>query len=311
MADMGCRISWCHIGHEFGSHYFPDIPRLKLNGVLLGVDESTTITGVYVRTEKDKWLFDIDNRARVSRHEFETKLEYLLTEMLRDCSVELVVMEEPFRGSFYSSLKSLQSFLARSRAFKGARVDRILTTSWRKGFLRDSLRKGTSKREAAKEATKQEALSRYPSLSEYVSSMKATVDSLEAMGILEGYLAERFDNSGMEKISKAVIDKEHAFWVDVLEASADDWADEIVPKYLNEIAKHGYKQMIFSEDLSLEGNASRATATTNSVVFSEIPKGPETIIAQYRTGKILREGRIFIMVARRKNDSRNLSKEGI
>ncbi|WP_304428039.1 hypothetical protein [uncultured Clostridium sp.] len=177
-------------------------------------DPSTTSLGMCI-TDKNFNYHVLAEFKRISNDKdaFYRDVMYFLKVVFTDIKVDLVVYEQPPREKQYTRAGAiLREFLGVMRswrltipAFEWAHWDNILPHQWRSNIVNkskgtytpDGERRFTSKIENAKDIVDRE-----PLLQQYFEEhvRSSDYDGFDAYGILHGYLEERFDKNGREKI---------------------------------------------------------------------------------------------------------------
>lgn len=189
----------------------------------VGVDQSTSCTGFYIREGlgRIEALFDV-RRGADTTEEFFKSLKFILKSVFEGTIVDLVVHEEPvpnlrqaYSGRILSELKGrLQEWIKEIPAFQNATIKGIYPQSWKKFVIDAKAAKaaGTTvtKRAKSKAAISEDVCKVLPYFRTYRAlHYSVDYDAFDACGILIGYLAAAFDEEGNRKIY-AIQEKKHS-----------------------------------------------------------------------------------------------------
>ena len=190
---------------------------------MVGIDQSTSCTGFYVRecSGRIETLFDV-RRGADDTEEFFKNLKFILKSVFEDTIVDLVVHEEPvpnlkqaYSGRILSELKGrLQEWIKEIPAFQNATIKRLYPQSWKKFIMDAKAAKaaGTTvaKRMKSKAAISEDVCKILPYFKAYRDlHYSVDYDAFDACGILVGYLAAAFDSDGNRKIY-SIQEKRHS-----------------------------------------------------------------------------------------------------
>ena len=227
----------------------------------IGVDQSTSAVGISIieqSTEELVALIDLINNFTDKRDfmEVTVKMIKLLT---KGGNVPLIVMEDIY--DYNEKLFSLRTLLKRN--FKEAKF--VKPPVWRKGFLAEE--NTSAKREIIKGIVINKVLREHPELLHYCKQIGKDFDSLEAYGIIKGYLARQGKiNVTMSKykgkISLEILTPEEV---------------EVTPNMI---------QFEYNSEMTLEENARRAVSVIDKdkVAIAEIARNSKYIIYSWDKG---------------------------
>lgn len=180
--------------------------------VLIGVDESTSQTGLCIIDEKGKPIFLVDlvNLGLPNARLYASMLRRWVENNFEGLKILTIVYEEVgFNSPQKEVKKKLNSIVDIFEDYKysycpSIEVKAVNNLTWKKHFLNDPVYKGRKKkRSEVKLAVQEEVCKRYPEFTDY-QNYNFGFDSCDAVGIIKGYLCECFVD---EDLSKPKINK--------------------------------------------------------------------------------------------------------
>lgn len=189
---------------------------------LVGVDQSTSCTGFYIKetTGLLEVLFDV-RRGADNTEEFFRNLKYVLKSVFEGTIVDLVVHEEPvpnlkqaYTGRILTELKGrLQEWIKEIPAFQQATIKWLYPQSWKK-FVIDAkaakeMGSTVAKRSKNKAMIAEDVCKILPYFNDYRKlHYSIDYDAFDACGILLGYLCAAYEPDGSRKIY-SIMEKRH------------------------------------------------------------------------------------------------------
>lgn len=199
----------------------------KNKPLFMGVDPAIGSCGVYI-TDKERELhilLDFMNDG-VDKHEYLRQLSSLIRFLLRDTQVELLVLEKHHRYMHQSSREALlacrdmfQNLAFDFEPLMNTKIESILPQSWRSKVIDKRKGKNRTKRAVVKKNVVEDLCDKYMELEPYVFRSPKSLDSFEALGILEGYLIYTDYFSNVNKVHKLVDNNQDFtinYWLQVL-----------------------------------------------------------------------------------------------
>lgn len=302
----------CVYGH------YPSIFKLASDTRIydVGFDQSTSQTGVAIKTTDGRLValidFANDNLPDTATYTF--MLSEMLVKLFTGAKLRYVVLEKPYGGkSQYSraKLEALKSYLEGLRftipAFASAKFGQIYPSVWRKHYLPKKRYSGQLRGKKVKKAAVDEGILRYPILQKY--GQYYSHDSFDALGILDGYLAENNiansasgETPSIRKISKTMeMGIGHNYIWETMCVKASEFPNIVIKNLKEEIAVRGYEFMEYNTEMNFAENCQRATNSSNRVIIAPIPRIKEYILFNWRRGKVIANDEIYVCVAYREN----------
>lgn len=181
---------------------------------MVGIDQSTSCTGIYIRESAGLIDLVLDvKRDGMEKETFYRELEGLLKKLLKDLKVGLLVHEEPvpnkkqyYSGKVLLELKGrLRDWVSKIPALEKASIVSIYPQSWKSMILDKQAAKESgetlAKRGKVKSKIAQDVCRYTPWFNEYRERHFSTdYDAFDATGILLGYLQAAFNEDGTRKI---------------------------------------------------------------------------------------------------------------
>lgn len=292
---------------------YPEYPEiLTTDKLLVGFDQSTTQTGMFVKTVDGTPVLTVDfvNKISLPHALYEQMMLIMLKKMFTAHKVELVVIEKPFgqksKISFEAMIKLkgfMETLMYTIPSFNGVKLGEIYPQSWRKEFLKNPKYNGRKKATSdLKQCAREESVDRYPNLATYMYAFAGGVpDSADAIGVLEGYLATNY--KGGFKVINTTMKANFAVKYDYFIAHIKP--DE-VKMFLQEQSPQvgwyrGFDIVLYNPDLTLANNCQRAVSETNKIMFLAVTDLMQTSIMMWESGIPMKEGNVYYIVCWREN----------
>ena len=309
-------------GGEYLGNYGYIVKMPKKSKLRIGFDQSTSQTGLAVKTVEDNRLialFDFINLGgKIQNTTFSEMIVHTLAEMFAESQVETIVIEKPFQGKGARTHETLlmlkgviRTLTVRVKGMRNAEIVEILPVTWRSEYLKDKRYTGKKKdRKKAKESAMQETGIRYPDTKMYIQGFTNPPDCCDAIGVLDGWIGKNFKGGDKSQVQvnktmeiqyrtkyiarTSVIQNKNIF--EMINRTKADW----------EVKERGYKLMHYNADLSYKENCLRAVSNTNEVCILVISSQEQNLVFMWETGYKLKEGELFVVVTWRENISKNL-----
>ena len=233
----------------------------KKSTYLIGLDQSTTCTGIYL-TNKSKNLHILLDYARdgKDKHEYRRELRILLSTLLKGLTVELIVIEKPVPSKYRFAgdvLRELKGYVEGLKdiipELYNAKLDSIMPQSWKSKIVDKS--KGKHRFNVKYEVAT-DICDRIPCIRPYLGACRsADYDSFDAVGILHGYLAKCFNEKG-ERVAFGRVERTHkpiAFFKYLTPAELRDY-DSLYKGLKFKQQENNPKVFSYNEDLSFYEN---------------------------------------------------------
>lgn len=295
--------------------------------VYIAFDQSTSQTGMCIRTVDGKAciLLDFINSGLPDTATYMKMLELCLTKVLKGLDIKLYIIEKPWGGKKYSysvlsGLKSyMQTLTYTIPELNNVSISEVYPQTWRSGFLDKNKYKGRFKKNLVKNAVREEFCLREPKFEYYAHKRSKVPDSLEAYGILLGYIAKNFDESGVKKVNTTMAGNKKVLidW-ELIKCNYNDLAvkkkenpkfnipEEILRKCrsircLARKDEHGVEVMKYNTDLTEYENILRACNKNKKVVVIEIPFSSLYCCYIWNSKEVLNPGEKYLLVGFRRN----------
>lgn len=282
----------------------------KEREIQIGIDQSTSETGVYVKSYPDNefiCIMSIKNEG-LSPDDYTFMFEKTLSSMFSESKVRRLVYES-HKGigdnKYVSNVlrrlaTSIKNLKATCPGLKDAEMATERPNAWRSSFIPKETYAGNYNTENVKYAVLAECLKRYPQLLEFSKVCSKSYDAFEAIGILDGHLEKNYTKDGVRIVTKSLeIERTHQCAKHYEVYSDLEDIKSIIAKYNDIIKIRGIVNVYFNPDLTVDENARRMTSNTNEVVMMSIPKGAINALITWETGVRLKEGQSFALVCYR------------
>lgn len=303
------------------SDRYPNYPEiLTVDKIMIGFDQSTSQTGMFVRTVDGTPVLTVDfvNKASMPHPLYEQMMLIMLQKMFAGHKVELVVIEKPFgqksKMSFEAMIKLkgfMETLMYTVPEFRGVKLGEIYPQTWRKEFLKDSRYKGRKKATPyLKQCAREESVIRYPSLAQYMYAFSGVPDSADAIGVLEGYLETNYKD-GFQVIN-TTMKSNFAIKYDymIVHLTPDGVQDFLKTEAPQFGWYRGFNIALYNPDLTLANNCQRAVAETNEIMFLAVTDIMQTSILMWESGIPFEEGKIYYIACWRINVDTSYSLNG-
>lgn len=229
----------------------------------IGIDQSTSCTGICVQSTDNRFqlLFDVYRDKAMLKKDFYKDLFNLLRRLVMEQTIRLVVMERPAPKAMYASrvleeLKGhVEEWISQIPELEAAKSDSLFPQTWKSYIVDKSKGKNRFK---DKRAISADLCDRFPLLNDYRLRYPYTdYDSFDACGILNGYLAYAYTQSGEEKIH-GTKEKRHVSLVGykwVNKSSVQEALVDFDQYFLNKI-----KLLVYNKDFNLHDNVRMASS---------------------------------------------------
>lgn len=240
----------------------------------IGMDQSTSCTGMALRDEEGKYtiLLDVERDKKYDARDFEQELFRFVNRLLRDQTVTYLIVECPVKSNkVYArdTLVKLRGFIDNWRVvipeLEDTVYDDMFPNVWR-SLVMDKSKGSVRERQKSKHEIASDVLRFYPEMEEYFFLREGTTyDSFEAAGILEAYKYYAFSEAG-EPMICGTEEKQHHAMV------AYKWlkADEIQEKLMGSLAEAPGQfiptVLAFNPKFSLHENIRKASSKHDFVI---------------------------------------------
>lgn len=264
---------------------------------LIGVDASTTCTGIAVQTLDRELIavIEVSRHRDLPRRMFKSKLKIIFNKLFYGCDIRLVVVEQPYGGEKFMIMQNTTMLIKNSIvAFENVDVKKILPSVWRSEYLKSPEYKGRKMRSRVKVAVRDETVKRYPFVLNMSYHSTDGFDGFEAVGVLDGYMDKNYvdgDISKTRKINTSMPLNKHKFFAQSFTYRGDDYIIEARKILGDMVYGSNLEKMIFNPTMSTIENCRRATVEdTGRTVFLEIPYGIHTMIENWNNNVWVKEG---------------------
>lgn len=260
------------------------LPKDKI--YLVGVDQSTNCTGVYVRDIQGdlKILVDIKNNSS-TKEGYYRDLFHFFKYTFSEQRVAMMIHEKPVPGGNSYGANLLHELKGRLEEWRvsiaelnNLKYDSIYPQVWRK-YVVDKSKPGVDvkgvikPRSFVKTAIVEDIVDKFPEFTPYMQlGTIGSWDSFESLGILEGYIQYAFDENWDEKIH-GTIEKSHGTFVSYVYKPAEyfDYDDK-----WNKVFEEGAigitpKYLVYNNEYSLQQNILMASSSEYQVVVTQLP----------------------------------------
>jgi len=196
-------IIYYHNGEVYKRPWFKDW-NLKSKKISLGIDQSSTCTGLYLEGESDKILIEFP-RNLTDVQTYKKALINELDSLIFNSEVEHFIYEihnhiSTKDSPLYKITEELREY-SKAGTFNNSKVKGVLPSVWRKGFLNKEEYKGEYTRDKVKEACLRQTLKENPNFEKYIKYSHKDLDSYEAYGILKGYMTLNYNIEGVRLVN--------------------------------------------------------------------------------------------------------------
>jgi hypothetical protein len=319
------KIELCFKGKKYERLYGSELNLVKGQPILLGFDQSTSQTGMCAKTSDGRLicLVDFINKGLPDNYIYQAMLKQTLKKMLAGCIVKLVVIEKPWGGKKYSfgKLTELKGFMKQLKyeipEFSQIEIEDIYPQSWRSAFLVSQDYTGRFGKNEVKDAVREEVCIRETQLRDYAYSKVRVPDSIEAYGILDGYIKKNFAENGLRIVNKSMKDNKNlkveweltcANLVDLKKEFGEK--DKIFKAVIGSCGnaniyrregEAGCCLMKYNEELTEEENMRIACSNTKGVVLLPVPFSKIYCSFVWELGRPMQAGEFFFLVGIRRS----------
>lgn len=273
---------------------------------LIGIDQSSSCTGLYVTDEEMSFhlMVDVFRRGQ-EKYRYYENLRLFLCRTLEGCTVSMVCMEDlpPYKyqgmGKVLLELRGVVSTWYESipefRAVPEENRVKVHPSTWKSKMI--DKRKGTNRMNIKVEMAL-DISEKIPALEPYFRKCPSKdYDSFDAVGIVHGYLASHFKNG------QAVIAGAKDYYGDIYtffrilskeEFSSNKRLEGFEPQQ----HKHGVKVLRYNEELSLIDNIKRA-ASKHPFVVTIISDPMASLAVRWQNQMGMGEGIMLAYIVRK------------
>lgn len=258
--------------------FYDDWDKIKVNlqpdySHYMSFDPSSNSLGVCIADTNFNYHMLLEfKRTSNNKFAFYKDVEFFFKRLLNNIKVELVVYEQPpYYAKHIKAGNVLREFVGVLKSWKysipsleWAYWDDLLPHQWRKHIVDKS--KGTytdsgERRFISKVENAKDILDREPLLIHYFQEHNASsdYDGFDAYGILHGYLEERFDENGSERIMGNLKRKEPIFITCKAYSQAELYSTELFWKGIEFLKAFDFKMVTLNPSYSLMDNIRVAT----------------------------------------------------
>ena len=286
----------------------------------LAFDQSTSHTGIAVKLHGGQLvcLIDFVNKGLPSKEIYMEFLKEYVTGLVKGLDVQYVVYEDPVERSrtvqTRSILLELRGFIKTLGVtvpeLEDARFVEINIGTWRKHFLKSPEYQGRRKKtELVKVATMEETLKRYPKFEQYADSFRSVPDSMDAVGILEGWTSEYFATPEMDIIRvnrcmTPIYSLSYNYCIEVV--TRDNIREKLRDKFGAMVMVRGYRILAFNGEFNVADNALRASSNFNEYCVILITQRKDSQAVRWEAGVDLRPGEVYAVICQRSNTTNQL-----
>lgn len=286
----------------------------------LAFDQSTSQTGIALKLHGGPVLViaDIVNRGLPSKEIFMIYLEDFVRSLVKGLDVRYVVYEDPVEHSHTISTRNVLLELRGFIKTLAVNIDELFTArfvevpigTWRKHFLASPEYRGRRRKtEDVKVATAEEVVKRFPQFEGYRNAMRGTPDSMDAVGILEGWTAEYFLDNKMRniRVNKCMpVNYATNFYYDIIGIAPSEIRKYLQQRFGIQVLNRGYQLLAFNGELSLEDNVVRAISSFNEYCAILVTDRKDIQSVRWQAGKDLLPGEVYVIVAYRHHITNSL-----
>lgn len=266
--------------------------------LLVGIDQSTTQTGLCITTLGGKvvYLVDIINTsASINRDLYIKMFEKWMVNNFKQFNFKTVVYEEMGQNARQESARRLLKKIT-------AVIEKVCSNSlhtefvainngtWKKHFLKDPKFEGRRRlRDDVKASVQEHAMELYPNASGYIKASGGR-DSCDAMGIALGYLEEAYASVPKQwrKVNKTMKDypiRTFQYYVKTMDNLKDC------------VGKEGYKLLWYNSEMPFEENCFRAINWNSKgiVLFVQDMKGIRLVT--WDNDKAIKDNKCLVVVS--------------
>lgn len=262
-------------GKIFERSYLGELVVATKDKIRIGIDQSSTQTGVAVKKSTGELLCLIDfvNESRLPFNIYRDMLGLKIEQTFNDCEVEMCVLEKMWGGNknSFDMLTALSKFIGEYKfilpGWRNAEVADILPNVWRSSYLVDAKYKGQFTKDKVKVAAMNEGVERYPWLKEYgySNANRGHVnDSFDALGILEGYEDKTFSDDGcIRRVSNTIKATNHKYSYVIFQT---DNFEDLIKLVEDSCPPRSVEEYEYNTEFSFYENVHKATSVTNKLV---------------------------------------------
>ncbi len=204
-------------GKMYKSDWLKPIPLRCKSYVDVGIDQSSTCTGITIQGEDLLFICELPrNKSIMTVNTYKRALIAELHTLLRNLRVDHFIYEKHNRhfseleSVIHEVTKEIKSYCKKYKNLEaGINIHGILPGVWRSGFLPKEEYKNRFNRSEVKLACVEQAIKMNPDLEIYKKWAFKDYDGFESYGIINGYLNLNYDknynrivNTSMDKINR-------------------------------------------------------------------------------------------------------------
>lgn len=295
--------------------------------LVVALDQSTSQTGIAVfNLTKKKMIIvaDLKNIYHIDKKAYTDILLHFLSDLVERTNVKFLVLEKSIPGvnnrtnnMLIKLRRDIERWCDRFVYVRYAGLGEVFPNVWRSYFLRSKEYKGRKgARETVKLCCAEEVVKRFPEVLPYISYCGSSLDGIEAIGILQGWLEMSFTPDGRICINSSMItgkETRHDFYQYVLPAkSMQEAVKKCVDKFDKaEVIERGNlvdTKYVYNLNLSDYDNARIATTNVETPLILEIPYSRRYIAYSWRCGKFNEATEKFYLTCMRKNRLKKVNK---
>lgn len=204
---MGKDLFYFYNGNIYKSGWLKKLPIIFSDNVVVGIDQSSTSTGICITDSVGNLFVTEFVRDGVTVSRYNNALVDGLYKLLVDLDVKYFVYEEhnahiaPLESVINSVTDSLKKFSVKFNR-RDIEVHGAPPTVWRSGFLPREEYEGQYGRNKVKRACVSEAVKRVPELEKFIKYSQKDFDGFEAYGICQGFLSLNFSEDGTRIVNR-------------------------------------------------------------------------------------------------------------
>lgn len=288
--------------------------------LLIGFDQSTTQTGLFIKTTTGKFvaMIDIENMNSMPHSIYEQMMLVFLKNTFYQKKIELVVIEKPFKAKgkgSYETLVKLKGFMETLMytvpEFRGVKLGEIYPQTWRKEFLANKTYTGRKKAtKDLKQCAREETIKRYPLTEWYANLTTNAPDSCDAVGVLDGYIQTNYKDG--VRVINTTMKANYQVKFDSMIALIDP--DHLTDYFKQNAPKaawyRGIETIKYNSDLSMQNNCIRAVAESNKFVCMAITDIQQMSVFMWESGIPYDSDKLYYLIAWRENIDEKYGIEG-
>lgn len=279
----------------------------------LAFDQSTSQTGIAIKVHGGPvvYIVDLINKGLPSKEVYMEFLKMFVTQLVKGFDVQYVIYEDPVEHSSTimsrNVLLELRGFIKTLAVtvdeFQNATFVEINVATWRKHYLAAPCYSGRRRKtELVKIAAMEETLRRMPALQAYVDTFRGVPDSMDAVGILEGWTAEYFTDDKMKtirvnKCMPALFSLGHV--CEIVKVNANGMHEFMRSKFGAMVIARGYQVLAYNGDMSFRDNALRASSAFNEYCIILITERKDIQAIRWEAGVDLLPGELYAIITYR------------